>query len=129
MVRYMDGLGLDLLDNKIIVTELSSGEHKENTKCTEDDTLKQIHTYITILREDINNHRNAAFSAIFQINLFGIHCVKKEITFGKIKLNSATDGYIYQEIRFAEVPVTCRVRHEWLKVEGLLVMLRNLLIV
>ncbi|KAG0734341.1 hypothetical protein G6F57_016114 [Rhizopus arrhizus] len=129
MVRYMDGLGLDLSDTERIVMESSSGEHKENVKHTEDDTLKQIHSSITMLKTDINNHRNAAFSTMCQIETFGIHCVKKETTLSKTKLNGATGGYIYQEIRSAEIPVTYEERHKWLKMADLLATLMNLLIV
>jgi hypothetical protein len=129
MVRYVDGLGLDLSDTERIVMESSSGEHKENVKHTEDDTLKQIHSSVTMLKADINNHRNAAFSTMCQIETFGIHCVKKEITLSKTKLNGATGGYIYQEIRSAEIPVTYEERHKWLKMADLLATLMNLLIV
>ncbi|CAO3699471.1 unnamed protein product [Rhizopus stolonifer] len=108
----MHGLGLDLLDTEIIVTESSSGEHKENAKRTEDDILKQTHNYTTILKSGINKYRNAVFSTIYQVDSFGIHCVKKEITLGKIKLNIATCDYIYQEIRYAEIPVTCKAQQE-----------------
>lgn len=82
-----------------------------------------------MLKADINNHRNAAFSAMCQIETFGIHCVKKEITLSKTKLNSATGGYIYQEIRSAEIPVTYEERHKWLKMADLFATLMNLLIV
>ncbi|KAG1442573.1 hypothetical protein G6F46_013024 [Rhizopus delemar] len=128
MVRYVDGVGLDLSDTERMVMESSSGEHKENVKHTEDDTLKQIHSSITMLKTDINNHRNAAFSTMCQIETFGIHCVKKEITLSKTKLNGATGGYIYQEIRSAEIPVTYEERHKWLKMADLLATLMKLLI-
>ncbi|KAG1149847.1 hypothetical protein G6F37_001981 [Rhizopus arrhizus] len=129
MIRCVNGLGLDLSDTERMVMVSSSGEHKENVKHTENDTLKQIHNSITMLKADINNHRNAVFSTMCQIETFGIHFVKKEITLSKTKLNGASGGYICQEIRSAKIPVAYEERHKWLKMADLLATLMNLLIV
>ncbi|OAD70808.1 hypothetical protein PHYBLDRAFT_148031 [Phycomyces blakesleeanus NRRL 1555(-)] len=128
-VRYVDGLGLDESENERLVMESSSGEYKEKPNHTEDDTLKQIHSSIMMLKVDINNYRNSAFSTICLVKTFGLHCVKKDITLTKTKLDGATGRYIYQEIRSAEIPVAYEKRHKYLKIAELLATLTKLLVI
>ncbi|KAI8366054.1 uncharacterized protein BYT42DRAFT_482548, partial [Radiomyces spectabilis] len=56
-----DGIGVDRQENERLVMEASSGEFRENIHHTLDNTLKQIHSSIMMLKSDIRSHLDASF--------------------------------------------------------------------
>lgn len=125
--RYADGIGIDRHENERLAMEASSREFKENMPHTLDDTLKQIHSSIMILKSDIRSHLDASFVTMRKVEVYGIQSVRNSITLSKTQLDGAQCGYIYQELRTVEIPTDYNKRHKWLKVMDLMAILLNMM--
>lgn len=98
-----------------MVLEGSSGERTVNVDKTIDDSIKQLSSLISMLKNITNSHLNANFDTLLATKVFGIQSVKTHIVLSEIKFKD--DGrFTYHEVRSAEIPITYTQRNKWLKV-------------
>ncbi|KAG0170725.1 hypothetical protein DFQ30_002055, partial [Apophysomyces sp. BC1015] len=70
--RFLDGLGFDAKKNELLAMEASSGIEKEDLNHTLDDTLKNLHTSISMISGIIRRNLDASFETMKQVRVFCI---------------------------------------------------------
>ncbi|KAG1473608.1 hypothetical protein G6F56_000856 [Rhizopus delemar] len=126
--RNVDGLGYNLYDEDLFVLEASSGQDKEDITHTKDDTLKNIHSSISILNALVRKFQDGRFSTATNLRTFSVQSVCSTITLCSTSFDPDNiGGYIHEELRFADIPMTYNDRYKWLKVFELVVKLVGML--
>lgn len=115
--RNVDDLGYNPYHEDLFVLEASSGPHKEDITHTKDDTLKNVHSSISLLNVLVRKFQDGRFSTATNLRTFSVQSVCSTITLCSTSLDPDNiGGYIHEELRFADIPMTYNDRYKWLKV-------------
>lgn len=106
--------------------ETSSGQHVEDITYTMDDTLKNIHSTISMIDGVIWHSLDAKFSAVACTRTFCVQSVRKTISTTYLGPEKMV-FYTHQEIRHAEILVSFEERDQWFRVFELLATLAIML--
>ncbi|KAG1138244.1 hypothetical protein G6F37_000027 [Rhizopus arrhizus] len=76
--KYIDALGTLTTHNnmELIIVEASSGQLKENTIHSIEDTLKILECGISSLRKEAAHYNDASLSTFMKLKVYGIHVIK-----------------------------------------------------
>ncbi|KAG1137288.1 hypothetical protein G6F37_013561 [Rhizopus arrhizus] len=126
--RNVDGLGYNPYHEGLFVLEASSGPHEEDITHTKDDTLKNVHSSISLLNALVRKFQDGRFSTATNLRTFSVQSVCSTITLCSTSLDPDNiGGYIHEELRFADIPMTYNDRYKWLKVFELVAKLVGML--
>ncbi|CAO0793652.1 unnamed protein product [Mucor circinelloides] len=103
--KYIDALGtLTTLNNmELIIVEASSGQLKENTTHSIEDTLKILECGISSLRKEAAHYNDASLSTFLKLKVYGVHVIKSQVTLSEISLNDENHWKCI-ELRSAKLP-------------------------
>ncbi|KAI9027604.1 hypothetical protein CLU79DRAFT_739919 [Phycomyces nitens] len=112
---FADGLGYDWTGIERLVMEGSSGQFKENIPKTIDDSVKQIHNMINMLKGIAKTHLNSSFQTFLQTKIYGIQSIRTTIALSEVQMN--TQGkFIHKQVLKATIPAHHHERNKWLGV-------------
>ncbi|KAI8992196.1 hypothetical protein BDF20DRAFT_811162 [Mycotypha africana] len=103
--KYIDALGTLTTQNnmELIIVEASSGQLKENTTHSIEDTLKILECGISSLRKEASHYNDASLSTFMKLKVFGVHVIKSQVTLSEISLDDSTHWKCI-ELRTAKLP-------------------------
>ncbi|KAG1046841.1 hypothetical protein G6F43_010690 [Rhizopus delemar] len=80
--KYIDALGTLTTHNnmELIIVEASSGQLKENTIHSIEDTLKILKCGMSLLRKEVAHYNGASLSTFMKLKLYGVHVIKSQVT-------------------------------------------------
>ncbi|KAK4515823.1 uncharacterized protein ATC70_010780 [Mucor velutinosus] len=124
--KYIDALGsLTTLNNmELIIVEASSGQLKENTVHSIEDTLKILECGISSLRKEAAHYNGASLSTFMKLKVYGIHVIKSQVTLSEISFDDENHWKCI-ELRRAKLPTAWRDRIGLLQYMELLATLYN----
>ncbi|KAL0077675.1 hypothetical protein J3Q64DRAFT_1862100 [Phycomyces blakesleeanus] len=82
---FADGLGYDWTGGKRLVMEGSSGQHEEKIPKTVDNSVKQVHSMIEMLKCIANTHTNSSFSTFLLTKVFDVQTMKTTIILSELQ--------------------------------------------
>ncbi|KAI8368131.1 uncharacterized protein BYT42DRAFT_503749, partial [Radiomyces spectabilis] len=112
---FADGLGYDWTGMERLVMEGSSGQRKERIPKTIDDSVKQIHNMLNMLKGIANTHLNSSFHTFLQTKVYGIQSIRATVTLSEIQVNHR-GKYIHRQVVTATIPTCHQERNKWLGV-------------
>lgn len=125
-MRYVDGLGISRYGENIVL-EASSGAIKEDVNHSNGDSLKLIQCASEILKSEMMDNLDAAFSTFTKREVLIVQTIKNKMTLSAVSLSSTTT-YKVIELRSGKIPLNWEYRNHWLHIFELLstVMVRIL---
>ncbi|KAI9331643.1 hypothetical protein BD770DRAFT_416449 [Pilaira anomala] len=87
----------------MVITAFYSGQFKENTKHSIEDTLKILECGISSSRKEAAHSNDASLSKFLKLNVYGVHVIKSQVTFSEISLDDETHWKCI-ELRNAKLP-------------------------
>ncbi|KAG1453231.1 hypothetical protein G6F46_011567 [Rhizopus delemar] len=103
--KYIDALGTLTTHNnmELIIVEASSGQLKENTIHSIEDTLKILKCGMSLLRKEAAHYNDASLSTFMKLKFYGVHVIKSQVTLSEISLDDETHWKCI-ELRSAKLP-------------------------
>ncbi|KAF1796090.1 hypothetical protein FB192DRAFT_1425403 [Mucor lusitanicus] len=116
--KYIDALGTLTTHNnmELIIVEASSGQLKENTAHSIEDTLKILECGISSLRKEAAHYNDASLSTFKKLKVYGVHVIKSQVTLSEISLYDETH-WTCIELRNAKLPAAWNDRFRMFRVE------------
>lgn len=112
---FADGLGYDWTGMERLVMEGSSGQHKERIPKTIDDSVKQIHNMLNMLKAIANTHLNSSFQTFLQMKVYGIQSIKATVALSEMQMNDQ-GKFVHRQVLTATIPTRYQERNKWLGV-------------
>ncbi|KAG1471575.1 hypothetical protein G6F56_002049 [Rhizopus delemar] len=126
--RNVNGLGYNPYHEDLFVLEASSGQDKEDIPHTKDDTLKNVHSSISPLNALVRKFQDGQFSTATNLRTFSVQSVCSTIILCSTRFDPDNiGGYIHEELRSVDIPMTYNDRYKWLKVFELVAKLVGML--
>ncbi|KAI9490629.1 hypothetical protein BDB00DRAFT_790146 [Zychaea mexicana] len=112
---FADGLGYDWTGMERLVMEGSSGQHKEKLPKTIDDSVKQVHNMLNMLKGIANTHLNSSFQTFSQTRVYGIQTIRATIALSEMQMNDQ-GKFVHRQALTATIPTRHEERNKWLGV-------------
>lgn len=106
--------------------EGSSGQHKEIIPKTTDDSIKQVHNILNMLKAIANTHLNPSFQTFLKMKVYGIQFIKATIALSEMEMNDQ-GKFVPKQVRRATIPTHCQERNRWLGIFNMVAYLLNAL--